>query len=112
VVPATHPRDFAQWIEGTAHGIAHRRLIAAIESLQAAAATIDGWVGDASPYLAIADALRDHPVDEVILSTFHQTVSRWLHMDVASRVERVFGVPVRVVESERVPARAPHATAV
>lgn len=106
VVPATAPRDMATWTEGTAHGVAHRRLLEAIEQLRVAGANVDGWVGDASPYLAIADALRDRTVDEVILSTFHQTLSRWLRMDVASRVQRDFGVPVRVVESMRSPVRA------
>lgn len=108
VVPATHPRQMATFSEGTAHGIAHKRLLDAIEQLRATGAEVDGWVGDASPYLAIADALREHPIDEIILSTFHQTLSRWLRMDVASRVQRDFGTPVRVVESVRVSERATH----
>jgi hypothetical protein len=103
VVPATHPRDHLAWTEGTAYGLARRRLQDTIERLRAIGATIDGWVGDENCYRAIADGLEEHGFDEVILSTFSQDRSRWLRQDVASRIRQDYDVAVRVVESDRVP---------
>lgn len=103
VVPATHPRHQLTWAEGTASGLAHRRLIDALERLRAAGADIDGWVGAENPYHAIVDAMVQDRYDEVILSTFHPSISRWLKMDVASRVEANYQIPVRVVTSRRSP---------
>lgn len=106
VVPATHPRDQLAWAEGTAYGLARQRMNDALEQLRAAGADIEGWVGDENPYRAIRDALSASEYDEVVLSTFPASVSRWLKMDIASRVRAEFDVPIVVVESDRVPIRA------
>lgn len=103
VVPATSPKDHLTWTEGTAYGLAHRRLLEGLDVLRSAGAQAEGWVGDADPYTAITDALRNERFDEVILSTFPLGLSRWLHMDVASRVEKNFGVHVRLVVSPKSP---------
>lgn len=106
VVPATHPRDQLAWTEGTAYGLARRRLQDALDALRATGAEVDGWVGDADPYRAISDAMLERAFDEVILSTFPQSHSRWRRMDVARRVEEGFRIRVTVVESERLPIRS------
>lgn len=106
VIPATHPRDHLSWTEGTAYGLARRRLQDVIEKLRLLGAQVDGWVGDENCYRAISDALIGSKYDEVILSTFPEGISRWLRQDVATRVRNEFAVPVRVVTSERVPITA------
>lgn len=80
--------------------IALRHLDAALSRLRSEGIEITGWVGDASPMLAIADALLIGPYDEIILSTLTPGVSRWLKQDLPRRVERRFGIPLTVVIGE------------
>ena len=103
VVPATPPGDHATWVEGKAKALARERLDRALARFRELGAEADGEVGDASPLLAIADAMRHGEFDEIILSTLHPGASRWLKMDLPHRVERQFGVPVRHVEAPREP---------
>lgn len=108
VVPATHPKDHLTWTEGRAQAIATRRLEAALREFRELGASVDGEVGDASPTLAIGDALRGRPYDEIILSTLPPGPSRWLRMDLPHRVERTYGLPLTHVvgDVEPVPAEA------
>jgi hypothetical protein len=105
VVPATPPQEHATWEEGEAREIAHRHMERAVEELRALGAEISGVVGDASPVLAINDALIEQPCDEIILSTLPPGVSRWLKKDLPHRVEQRFGLPVTTVIGESQPAR-------
>lgn len=105
VVPATPPQDHAVWTEGEATAVARERLEAALERFQAMGAEAEGEVGDADPILAIADALADREVDEVILSTLPPGISRWMRLDLPSRVERRFHLPVTHVVAEAESAR-------
>jgi hypothetical protein len=58
------------------------------------------------PIDAIEETLQDGDFDEIILSTLPRSVSRWLHIDLPSRVARL-GVPVTtVVAEERTTATA------
>lgn len=98
VVPATPPTDHLTWTEGAARAIAGRRLREAIDLLRECGVSVDGEVGDASPVVAAADALRrDPPYDEILVSTFPPGVSRWLRMDLPRRLERLFKIPVHHV---------------
>ena len=66
VVPATPPREHFAWSEGEAVTVARRRLDEALAWMEEEGATVTGAVGDASPALAVADAVeradlrRDH----------------------------------------------------
>lgn len=106
VVPATPPQDHATWVEGEARALARERLGAALTRFRELGARVEGEVGDARPLGAIGDVVRHMDVDEIILSTLHPGASRWLRMDLPHRVERQFGLPVTVVEDERVPIHA------
>jgi hypothetical protein len=44
-----------------------------------------GEIGSRDPIEAVQDALRGHPVDEIILSTLPSGISRWLGQDVPTR---------------------------
>lgn len=95
LVPATAPQD--QWMstEGEGIAIARERLDDALERLGGLGAQeLSGEVGDERPLDAIRDAMRETAYDEIVLSTLPTGVSRWLRMDLPSRVERTFDVPV------------------
>ena len=59
----------------------------------AAGSEVRGLVGSHDPVAAVEDALNVHGFDEAIVSTLPAHVSRWLHLDLPSKVEGM-GVPV------------------
>ena len=63
---------------------------------EAAGAPVEGMVGAPAALEAIEDAVNLHGFDEIILSTLPRRVSRWLHIDLPSRVEHL-GLPVTTV---------------
>ena len=64
----------------------------------AAGSEIDTMIGDADPFAAIQDAVNRQGVDEIILSTLPAHVSRWLKLDLPSKVQGL-GLPVTHVEA-------------
>lgn len=62
----------------------------------AAGGPVDGIVGDPSPFEAIQDAVNVRGFDEIILSTLPTTVSRWLRLDLPSRLGPL-GLPVTTI---------------
>jgi hypothetical protein len=94
VVPATPGKDHLTYSEGEAWALAEQRLQEGIAQFRLEGAEVTGAVGDASPMLAIADAVRDQSYDEVILSTFPPSISRWMRLDLPRRVKRRFDLPV------------------
>jgi nucleotide-binding universal stress UspA family protein len=79
---------------------AQHRMDQMIDKIQAAGGEADGTVGDADPAVAVKDVLRDQSFDEVILSTLPSGISRWIRMDLPSRVARMTKAPVITVEAE------------
>ena len=78
---------------------ATERLDAQLDALRSAGADVTGEVGDADPLTAIATVLSRGSFDEIILSTLPPGISRWLNLDLPSRVERSFSLPVTHVSS-------------
>jgi hypothetical protein len=108
LVPAT-PRGLHRVVdpEDAGREDARARLREALLVLgQAAGAPITGHVGDANPLAAVSDAVHLQGFDEIILSTLPQRVSRWLKLDLPSKV-RGLGLPVLHVTSTRVETAAP-----
>ena len=62
----------------------------------------DGKIGDPDPVAAVQDALNFKDFDEVIVSTLHRRLSRWLKLDLPHKVEHAFGKPVTHVEAKSV----------
>jgi hypothetical protein len=60
---------------------------------------VDGLIGDEDPVRAVTAALGQGDYDELILSTLPSHVSRWLHMDLPTRLQR-FGLPLTVVTAQ------------
>ena len=63
---------------------------------EAAGSEVTGMVGAPEPMDAIQDAVNLHGFDEIILSTLPKRVSRWLHLDLPSKLN-VLGLPVTTV---------------
>jgi hypothetical protein len=63
---------------------------------RAAGAPVTGLLGDPDPIAAVHDAINLHGFDEVIVSTLSARVSRWLRLDLPSKVAGM-GLPVTTV---------------
>ena len=63
---------------------------------EAAGSPVEGMVGDPDPIAAVHDAINLHSFDEVIVSTLSARLSRWLKLDLPSKVAGM-GLPVTTV---------------
>ena len=63
---------------------------------EAAESPVEGIVGDPDPVAAVQDAINLHSFDEVIISTLSARLSRWLKLDLPSKVSGM-GLPVTTV---------------
>lgn len=110
---ADGPATFTLLVPNTAHGL-HRVVDAedqpddaaqAVLELalplleEAAGGRVEGLVGDPEPLSAIQDAVNLHGFDEIIVSTLPKRVSRWLHLDLPSKVGGL-GLPVTTVTAK------------
>jgi hypothetical protein len=66
------------------------------ELTEAAGTPVQGIVGDPDPSAAIQDAINLRGFDEIIISTLSPRVSRWLKLDLPSKVSGM-GLPVTTV---------------
>lgn len=116
VVPMTPPEHYdTSWtMEGMHHfepppdtsdAVEHarqrseRQLRDLIRRVEEQGGRAEGEIGDEDPMVAVEDALDRYDVDEVIVSTLPAGMSRWLKMDLASRLDRKLDVPVTVIEA-------------
>lgn len=98
LVPVRHPSDHP-WSEGEVRQAARDRLVDGLEEFKSLGADVDGEIGDVDPVVAIAAAERQarldgDPFDEVILSTLPMGPSKWLGLDVLTRIRARIDVPV------------------
>lgn len=119
VVPMTEPRHEAQdWVpadpiyaiparvEATAEAIdearrrSEHRLGRIVERIRDLGGVAEGEVGPSDAYAAATEALERIRPDAVIVSTLPAGISRWIKMDLPSRLERAADVPVTTVEAE------------
>lgn len=63
---------------------------------EAAGGPVKGLVGDSEPLAAIEDAVNTGAYTEIILSTLPARVSRWLNLDLPSKVSGL-GLPLTTV---------------
>lgn len=110
---ARGPASFTLLVPNAAHGL-HRVVDAedadhseaeqivelAVPLLEeAAGGPVEGEVGDANPLDAIADAVNADGYDEIIISTLPTKVSRWLKLDLPSKITGL-GLPVTTVTAQ------------
>lgn len=101
----TSPRGLHRVIDLEDQGVAEAkaRLSAALPRLsQAAGSEVLGIVGVHEPLAAVQDALNLLGFDEVIVSMLPARVSRWLHLDLPSKIGAL-GVRVTSVTSSESP---------
>jgi len=94
VVPATRTQEGLTWTAGAARARAARRLERALADFHAMGLRATGNVADESPVLAILDALRTGPFDEILLCTLPSGASKWLKQDLPRRVRKHVSVPL------------------
>jgi hypothetical protein len=90
LVPATPVGDLVTWEEGETQEVARSRARSAAEALQRQGINlVSVRVGDADPVLAVDDEyLAGRRYDAIVISTLPPGLSRWIKMDVVSRLRR------------------------
>lgn len=96
VTPALVGSRAAHWSSDVdeAMELARQRLELSLQAIQEAGLRARGQVGDSEPNVAIEDALRQFPADEIIISTHPPHRSRWLERGVVERARREIELPV------------------
>jgi hypothetical protein len=82
---------------------ARLRLEASLHALRDLGFEASGEIGDSDPNLALEDALRRFPADEVVISTHPPGRSKWLERDVVAKARTDVSMPVThvVVDMEK-----------
>jgi hypothetical protein len=107
------PASFTLLVPNSAHGLhkvvdaedqdateAQQVLDEALPKLsQVAGGPVKGLIGDPDPSAAVQDALNLRGFDEIIISTLSPKVSRWLKLDLPSKIAGM-GLPVTTVTPE------------
>ena len=126
LVPVTLPPDESGWSGGFMSGVearawfeqdgehrrkameearslAQRRLAKMTQAIEEAGARAEGAVCDADPIEAVKEQVAEHSYSEVIVSTLPGRLSRWLRLDLPSRVARASRAPVTTIEADERP---------
>jgi hypothetical protein len=69
----------------------------ALDLMRAQPFEVEGAIGDADPFVAVMDVFDPRRFDEILVSTLPAKTSHWLKIDLAQRLERTTGVPVKHV---------------
>jgi hypothetical protein len=110
LTPALARSRAAHWSSDTdeATELARQRMELSLQAIEESTGLrARGEVGDSDPNIAIEDALREFPADEIIISTHPPNRSRWLEHGVVSRARDEIDLPVTHVvvdlEAEKTP---------
>ena len=99
LVPVTHPADHV-WTVGEVRAAALPRLEVGLDSLRKLGLDATGEIGDVNPVYAVGVLLRrGERFDGLIVSTLPPGMSRWLKLDVPTRLARETDLEVEVVVS-------------
>lgn len=105
LVPAvSDQRESLTWDEHRSWEDARGRMEEAAAKLREFGAEVEGRVGSHDAMAAVRDVLRQQSFDEIWVSTLPAGISRWIGMDLPSRIERESGVRVIHLPVEREPA--------
>jgi len=90
--------------EVIAHALANARLERALAGLRGRGVVASGEVVDHDPLHRVEQLLTEQHYDQVVVCTLPERLSRWLRMDLPSRLARATQVPVRHVEGSAGPS--------
>jgi len=74
--------------------LARQRMELSLLALKEAGLKAKGEIGDSDPNMAIEDALRTFPADEIVISTHPPERSRWLERGVVERAREEIDLPI------------------
>ena len=96
VSPALVGSRSQRWASDIDEGLdlARERMARSVTALRGVGVEVRAEVGDPDPNMAIEDALRVFPADEIIISTLPPGESRWLEHDVVERTRREVDLPM------------------
>src|SRR3954447_7712591 len=97
VVPQSRPRHGNVVYDDVVRDSAQVRVDLALAFMREEGIEGSGEVGDADPFNAAMDAIRAHPIDEIIVSTLPAATSGWVKRDLIERLEEATGLPVEHV---------------
>lgn len=102
LVPATRTQHLFTWTEGESNAVAEATAESAAQRLRSLGIPLaDVIVGDPDPFLAVTNELAVRPDCEgILVSTFPPGISRWLRLDLPTRLEKRTGLPVTHVIAE------------
>lgn len=112
ITPALVGSRAAHWASDLDEGIelARQRMELSLIAIRNTGLRARGEVGDSDPNMAIEDALRFFPADEIVISTLPPEKSRWLEHGVVERTREEVDLPVTHVvvdiEAERARSQA------
>jgi hypothetical protein len=96
VSPALVGSRAARWASDVDEGrdLARQRMARSVTALREVGVEVRAEVGDPDPNMAIEDALRVFPADEIVISTLPPDQSRWLEHEVVERTHREVDLPM------------------
>ncbi|HEX3173219.1 MAG TPA: hypothetical protein VHQ43_03250 [Solirubrobacterales bacterium] len=96
VTPALTASRAAHWASDLDEAIelARQRMELSLIELEGLGLKAKGEIGDSDPNVAIEDALRVFPADEIVISTHPPERSRWLEHEVVERARREIDLPI------------------
>lgn len=74
--------------------LARQRMELSLLAIEALGFKARGEIGDSDPNVAIEDALRVFPADEIVISTHPPHRSRWLEQGVVERASKEIDLPI------------------
>jgi hypothetical protein len=96
VSPALVGSRSQRWASDIDEGLdlARERMDRSVTALRGVGVDVRAEVGDPDPNMAIEDALRMFPADEIVISTLPPGESKWLEHDVVERTRREVDLPM------------------
>src|SRR5919106_225983 len=97
VVPQTRPRHGNVIYDEAVGDSAQVRVDLALAVMREEGIKGTRQVGDSDPYNAALDAIAEHGIDEIVVSTLPAATSGWLRRDLPERLRDGTGLPVEHV---------------
>ena len=96
VTPALTTSRAAHWASDVDEAMeqARQRMELSLIEIERVGLRARGEIGDSDPNIAIEDALRLYPADEIVISTHPPERSRWLERGVVERAREEIDLPI------------------